>query len=103
MNDLPALWEQLYQDRVGPLGQVCALPGVRLDRQRGRRMIIPPAHLLLFWTAFGGLAFAMSIRIGTETARANIELVSTLSHGYSISYLGSFAVCGVQSYRRFAS
>ena len=57
-------------------------------------MIIPPAHLLLFWTAFGGLAFAMSIRIGTEAARANIELVSTLSQGYSISYLGSFAVCG---------
>lgn len=58
-------------------------------------MIIPPAHLLLFWTAFGGIAFAVSIRKGTEAARANIELVTTLSQGYSINYLDSLLVFGV--------
>lgn len=58
-------------------------------------MIIPPTHLLLFWTAFGGLAFAMSIRKGTEAARANIELVTTISQGYSISHLDPLLVLGV--------
>ena len=58
-------------------------------------MIIPPVHLLLFWTVFGGIAFAMSIRKGTEAARANIEVVTALSQGYSISYLDSLLVFGV--------
>ena len=58
-------------------------------------MNIPPGHLLIFWTVFGGLAFAMSIRKGTEAARANIELVTTISQGYSISYLDSLLVFGV--------
>ena len=57
-------------------------------------MIIPPAHLLLFWTTIGGIAFVLSVWIGTDAARAGGDLLLVLREGYAIRYLDALAVSG---------